>query len=159
MKAVILNLKSIVMKKLKTIFAALLLATSAFAASGPEKVSPTVKAAFEKSFGAAEKVNWQKSEDFYFASFILDSKEISVAYNHQGELVGTCRVIAVTQLPLHVSLALSSKYEDYKVSEMATELTFDGETSYFVIAENGKQILKLKCYSDGSIAVDNKTKK
>ena len=149
------------MKKLKTIFAAaaLLVATSAFAASGPEKVSPTVKAAFEKNFGGVEHVNWQVSEDFYFATFILNSKETSVAYNDRGELVGTCRAIPATQLPLNVSLALSNKYGAYTVSKTATELTYDGETSYFVTAENGKQILKLKCYSDGGIVVDNKTKK
>ena len=44
------------MKKLKTMFAAveILLATSAFASPGPEKV----KAEFEKNFTGALNVNW-----------------------------------------------------------------------------------------------------
>lgn len=149
------------MKKLRTVFAAaaLLLATSAFATSGPEKVSPTVKAAFEKSFNGVVNVNWQKSEGFYFANFELNSKEVSVAYNEQGELLGISRVIETTQLPLNVSLAISSKYQNYTVAKTTTELTYDGQTSYYVLAENSKQILKLKCTSSGDIVVDSKTKK
>jgi hypothetical protein len=149
------------MKRLRTIFAAaaLLLATSAFAASGPEKVSPSVKAAFEKNFSGAVNVNWQKNDDFYFASFMLNSKETSVAYNETGELLGIARATTTLQLPLNVSLALANKYANFTVSETVTELTYLGETSYYVFAENNKQILKLKCYSDGDITVENRTKK
>ena len=106
--------KSIVMKKLRTVFAAaaLLLATSAFATKGPEKVSPLVKAAFEKSFTGALNVNWEKKQDFYFAHFELNSKEVSVAYNENGELLGTSRIIEATQLPLSIGLAISDNYGD-----------------------------------------------
>ena len=149
------------MKKLKTFFVAVtvLLATSAFASAGPEKVSPKVKAEFEKSFTGAVNVNWKKNADYYFASFTLNSNEVSAAYNENGELVGVSRIIATTQLPINVALAISSKYQDYDVAKTVTELNFEGQTSYFVVVENSKQILKLKCNSSGDIMVNNKTKK
>jgi len=149
------------MKKLRTVFAAaaLLLATSAFAATGPEKVSPRVKAVFEKSFSGAANVNWEKSDDYYFASFTLNSKQTSVAYNENGELLGISRVIATAQLPISVALAISNKYEGYTVAKSATELTYDGQTSYYISIENNKQILRLKCTSSGDIDIDSKTKK
>jgi len=153
--------KSIVMKKLKTVFAAvaILLATSAFAASGPEKVSEKVKSAFEKSFTGASNVNWEKNDDFYFASFTLHAKEVSAAYNENGELLGISRLISTTQLPLNVSLAISNKYQGYKLCNNATELVYDGETNYSLTVEDGKQILKLKCNSNGDITVAGKIKK
>lgn len=149
------------MKKLRTVFAAaaLLLATSAFAANGPEKVSPKVKAVFEKNFTEAANVSWEKSEDYYFASFTLNSKRVSVAYNENGDLLGVSRVIATSQLPITVSLAVSNKYEGYAIAKNATELTYEGQTNYYITVENSKQVLRLKCSSSGDIEVDNKTKK
>lgn len=149
------------MKKLKTVFAAalMLFATSAFAINGPEKVTATVKAAFEKNFSGAEKVNWEKSEEFYFASFQLNSKEVTVAYHENSELVGMSTEISTAQMPLNVSLAISSKFKDYKLAETTTELTYDGQTTYYVFAENSKRILKLKCNSNGDVSIDNKIKK
>ncbi len=149
------------MKKLRTILAAtaLLFATSAFATAGPEKVAPIVKAAFEKNFTGAVNVNWEKSEDFYFAFFILNAKEVTVAYNENGELLGLSRVIAAAQLPLTVALSIADKYEGYTLAKTVTELTYEGQTSYYVTAENSKQIIKLKCSSGGYISVEHKTKK
>jgi hypothetical protein len=149
------------MKKLRTLFAAaaLLVASSAFATSGPEKVSQQVKAAFEKNFTGAVNVNWEKSESFYFAYFELNAKAVSAAYNENGELVGTSRVITSTQLPLNISLSLASKYDDYTLAKTATELTFDGQTSYYISAENSKQVVRFKCSSNGDVVIENKTKK
>jgi len=149
------------MKKLRTVFAAaaLLLATSAFATSGPEKISPVVKAAFEKNFTGAQNVNWKKNQDLYFVHFELNSKEVTVAYNENGELLGTSRVLDAAQLPLSIGLAIGEKYADYALAKEATELTYDGQTSYYVTVENGKQILKLQCSGNGDVSVSSKTKK
>jgi hypothetical protein len=150
------------MKRLQTILVAtaLLFATSAFAtAGGPEKVAPQVKAAFEKNFNGAVNVNWEKTEGYYFAFFTLNAKEVTVAYNENGELLGTSQVIAISQLPLTVTLSLEDKYKDYSLAKTVTELTYQGQTSYYVFAENSKQVLKLKCSTSGDISVENRTKK
>ena len=149
------------MKKLKTMFAAvaILLATSAFASPGPEKISERVKAEFEKNFTGALNVNWEKKDDFYFASFKLNEKEVSAAYNESGELLGVSRVIETSQLPLNVSLAIASSYKDYAVANNVSEIVFDGQTNYYVNVETSQKVLKLKCNSYGEITVERKTKK
>jgi hypothetical protein len=150
------------MKKIKMFFAAatVLLATSISAApSGPEKVAPKVRAAFEQNFVTAQNVSWEKTEDLYFAYFELNNRDVTAAYNESGELVGTSRVLTMEQVPLSVSLAIAEKYKGYTVAKNATEITYDGLTSYFVTIENNKQVLKLKCSANAEISVESKIKK
>lgn len=149
------------MKKLQTILAAaiLLVATSAFAAKGPEKVNAAVKQAFEKQFITASNVSWEKAEGFYFATFRLNDKDVSVAYNENGEMVGASRTVSTEELPMSVSMTLAEKYKGYSISKTANEVVYDGTSSYYITAENEKQTLKLKCLSSGDISVVSKTKK
>ena len=154
------QLKSIVMKKFKTIFTAvaMLFAISAFA-TDPVKVMPKVKASFENDFSKASQVIWEKTSDFYFASFTLNNVRVDAAYNEEGQLVGTSRRISLEQLPLNISMALAEKYEGYQLNESVVELTYEGLTRYYVNAENKDQVLKLKCYGNADIEVDQKFKK
>ncbi len=147
------------MKKLTTIVTALilLLSATAFATTG-DNVTKIVKGAFEKDFTRAQNVTWQKTGDFYFANFVMNGLETDAAYNEAGELVGTSRKITVAQLPLNVSLALSQQYKNYTLKEEATELSFDGETQYYVTVDNAKQTLRLKCRTSGDISVEKKLK-
>ncbi len=149
------------MKKLQTILAAaaLLFATSAFAAKGPTKVSSVVKKAFEQQFSTASNVNWEKEDNFYFATFRQNDRDISVAYDDNGELVGTSRSVTVDELPLSITMAIAEKYEGYKVGKNVSEISFEGENSYYLLVENNKQTIKLKCYSNGDMSVVSKTKK
>ncbi len=148
------------MKKFKTVLTAIvmLFASTAFAME-PEIVSPKVKAAFENDFAKASQVSWEKSSDFYFASFTLNNVKVDAAYNEEGELVGTSRRITAEQMPLSISLAIAEKYAGYQLDKTAVELTYEGLTRYYVTVENESQVLQLKCYSDGEIMVERKTKK
>jgi hypothetical protein len=148
------------MKKLRTLFAAaILVATSAFASPGSDKVSERVKKEFEKNFAGVSNVKWQVKDDFYFATFDLNAKEINAAYNMAGELVGVSRTLETGQLPLSISFALAERYAGYRVAKTVTEITYEGQTSYYVNVENDKKFLKLKCTGNGEISIDKKTKK
>ena len=149
------------MKKLRTVLVAtaMLFSTSIFASNEPEKVSAKIKAVFEKDFANAAKVSWEKTDDYYFAYFELDAKQTSAAYNEAGDLLGVSRVIATAALPLNVSMAIAQKYDGYLVAKTATEITFEGQTSYYVTIENEKQKLRLKYTASNGISVENKTKK
>lgn len=136
----------------------MLLASTAFAGE-PVKVSPVVKAAFESNFIKAENVSWNKASDFYFASFTLNGVTVDAAYTEEGELLGTSRMISTEQMPLSISLAIAEKYAGYTVYNSVVELTFEGVTRYYVYVENKSQSLKLKCYSNGDIDLERKTKK
>ncbi len=148
------------MKKFKIVLTAIvmLFAGSAFA-SEPENVSPKVKAAFESDFSKASKISWEKTSDFYFASFTLNDVRIDAAYNEDGELLGTARVISAEQMPLSVSLAIAEKYAGYRVEKTAIELTYEGQTRYYISVENEHQIVKLKCFSNADVEVERKIKK
>jgi hypothetical protein len=149
------------MKQLKTFVAAaaMLVATTTLATNGPEKIMPVVKQNFEKQFTAATNVTWQKTAEFYFADFTFNEKKVSAAYNFKGELVGTSKVINTSELPLAVTVALAENYVGYTKANIATEINFDGQTSYYVSIENDKHIVKLKFAANGDATVDSKTRK
>lgn len=150
------------MKKIKTVLTAIvmLLSISSFAKGpDPEKVTPVVKAAFQNDFAKASVVKWEKTDDFYFASFLLNDERVDAAYTEEGELIGTSRNITATQMPLSVSLAIAEKYNGYQVSDVVTELTFASATRYYVTVSNDKQSLRLKCLNNGDIEVESKIKK
>jgi hypothetical protein len=148
------------MKKITTLLTAaiLLVATSAFAMEG-EKATPVVKEGFKKDFIAASSANWKKVSDFYFVDFTISGKNITAAYNEDGELLGTSQNVNAQQLPVAVTAAIAEKYGNYKLSDAATEVNFEGTTNYYVVVENGKQSLELKCNAEGDISVEKRTKK
>lgn len=148
------------MKKFKTVLTAIvmLFAASAFAMGG-ENVSPKVKAAFESDFSKASEVSWEKKSDFYFATFMLNNIRVDAAYNEAGELVGTSRTISSDQVPLSILMAVNESYNGYQVSKTATELTFGGQTRYYITVSNSSKVVKLKAYINGDLEVEGKTKK
>src|SRR6476660_26501 len=140
------------MKKLTTVLAllAVMFSTSAFANSG-DKVTKAVATAFQKNFSGAQNVSWETTDDYYLASFQLNNKEVSAAYNEKGELIGMSRKLEVADLPLTVSKALQTQFEGYVIAGTVTEVVCDGSTSYHVTAEGVTKTLKLKCFTDGLI--------
>jgi len=148
------------MKKLVTILTTAIMLFSGFAfATDSDKVNARVKEAFSKDFSAASDASWEKISDFYFVAFTINNIQLNAAYNEDGELVGTSRLIESSQLPINVSLAVSKRYGGYLVSSKALELTYEGETRYYLTASNDRRALKLKCSVSGNIEVQHRMKK
>jgi hypothetical protein len=155
------------MKKIKTVLTAIvmLLSISSFATEtkkgspDPEKVTPVVKAAFENDFSKATLVKWDKTDEFYFASFLLNNVKVDAAYTENGELIGTSRRIAADQMPLSIAVALADNYGGYEVDNSVVELTHQSVTRYYVTVTNKTQTVKLKCYSNGELEVESRIKK
>jgi hypothetical protein len=148
------------MKKLTIVLAVLVVVTgtSAFANTG-DKVTKAVQTAFQKNFSGALNVNWEVTDEFYFASFDLNGKTIDAAYNEKGELVGISRKLQLSDLPLNVYQSLKSDYAGYTIVNKVTEILYEGQTFYFATAEGANRILKLKCFSNGQINIEKKIKK
>ena len=125
----------------------------------PEKVTPVVKAAFENDFSKATVVKWEKTDDFYFASFLLNNVKVDAAYTENGELIGTSRRITADQMPLSIAVALADNYGGYEIDNSVVELTHQSVTRYYVTVSNKSQTVKLKCYSNGELEVESKIKK
>ena len=150
------------MKKIKIVLTAIvmLLSISSFATDPtPDKVTPVVKAAFENDFSKATVVKWEKTDDFYFASFLLNNVNVDAAYTETGELIGTSRKISADQMPLSISVALAENYKGYEVDNSVVELTYSSVTRYYVTVSNKSQTVKLKCYSNGDLEVEGKIKR
>lgn len=148
------------MKKVTTILTAALMLFAVFAfASGKDPVNAKVRAAFAIDFSKASNISWEKSNEFYFATFTINNTEVNAAYSEDGELIGTARPIEFSQLPMSVSMVVNKKYAGYSFSKKVMELNYDGTTRYTFTAENEKQVLKLKCSVNGSIEVQQKIKK
>ena len=148
------------MKKLVTVLTAAVMLFSSFAfATDSDKVNARVRNAFVNDFSNAAGVSWEKTSDFYFATFTINHIEVNAAYNDAGELLGTSRPLESNQLPISITLALAKKYDGYTVSKKALELTFEGDTRYYVTVSNDRQALKLKCSVSGNIDVERKIKK
>jgi len=150
------------MKKFKIVLTAIvmLFTVSAFATDPvePVKISAAVKAAFENDFSKASQVSWEKTSEFYFASFKLNDANVDAAYNETGELVGMSRTVSTNLIPMSISLAIAERYAGYEVAKTATELTFEGSTRYYVTVKNATQALKLKAFANGELEVESKTK-
>lgn len=150
------------MKKLTTIFAALALivSTSAFAGNVTGvNVNEKVQTAFQQNFTNAANVTWQKTNDFYFAHFMQNNIDVAVAYNEDGELVGTSRTISKSELPQYVAYSLKQDYGDFAIHPTVTEINVQGKIIYSITAENKTRILKLSANEDGAIGLEKKTKK
>jgi hypothetical protein len=155
------------MKKIKTVLTAIvmLLSISSFATENksfspdPEKVTPVVKAAFESDFSKATLVKWDKTDEFYFASFLLNNVKVDAAYTENGELIGTSRRITADQMPLSIPVAIAENYSGYEVDNSVVELTHQSVTRYYVTVSNKTQTIKLKCFSNGELEVESKTKR
>jgi hypothetical protein len=148
------------MKKLTAIIAALAFFFSASAFSLPDvKVPETVKTSFKKSFAGALNINWEKKEDFYFASFQVNDTEVNAVYDEKGELIGAARKMETSKLPSGVTEALKTRFGNYAINTQATEVRLNDQTIYYVTVQDDRRILNLKCFTDGVIFVTNKTKK
>ena len=148
------------MKKVTTILAATILFFTATAfASAPEEATATVKTAFTKDFAKAQNATWRKTENIYFVNFTLNEKNVTVAYDENGEIAGTSRIIKKDELPMGVALQIAKSYSGYEIGNAITEVSANGHTSYYFTANSNKQLLNLKAESDGEISVESKMKK
>lgn len=148
------------MKKLTIIVTAIAMffSTVAFATS-LDPVSTEVQTAFLKKFSNAENVSWKKSGELYFANFQVQNNAFFAAYNDKAELVAISRTIPFDQLPLQLSQNLADNYKDYTLGNSVTEIVLEGETAYYLSAENQSKVLQLKGKVSGDIEVISKIKK
>jgi hypothetical protein len=148
------------MKKLTAILAAsaFLISASAFTPL-PDTVSEKIKVAFEKTFAPSSEVSWKKVNDYYLATFKINNQPATAAYNADGQLMSASRSLTLSELPLTVNLALQSQFPEYIFEKMVSEITLEGQSHYYIKAENEKRIVIIKANGDGTLSVESKLKK
>ena len=149
------------MKKLRGLIAALFifLSASAFITPKPLKdVSSIVLTSFSESFSSVTDVTWSQRENFYFADFKLNGVVAGAAFDEAGNLVATSRKLSMDQLPLNVGMAIQKGYQKFSVDAIVSEITLDGQTSYYFIARNQKFSVIAKADATGGISVEKRVR-
>ena len=121
----------------------------------PQKVSET----FSKLYPKATNVKWDKEGNNYEASFKLDSKNISVTLDANGNVIETETEIEKSQLPNGVEKFIQDNYKEYKISEAAKIVKADGETVFEAEILKGKTRKDLLFDANGKIEKKNVNKK
>jgi len=147
------------MKKLITavVLSTVLLVNAAFA-NKTENVSYKVENAFNTEFNRAKEVSWQKTDNFYRASFKMNDEVMTAYFTPDGELMGVIRNLLSTQLPINLQTSLKKEYDGYWITELFECAKSDSD-SYFVTLHNADQVVTLQSIDGTSWSVYNKAKK
>lgn len=124
-----------------------------------ENVSKLITSAFNEQFKGVTELNWRENQGFYFGYFKQNEQNLAAAYTKEGEFIAFSRQVSIKDLPLEVSGPLLETYKDWTLPTEVTEIVMDGESTYYLSAENKKVIRQLKCYSNGDIEVLKTIKK
>ncbi len=147
------------MKKLATILTAAVLFIGTQSFTPVTTVTQAVQHSFSRHFGTVSAVSWERSGEYYFASFKINGCETTAAYSPQGDLIGTSRRIPMSALPVKVTTALNENYPGHAFSAEAMEIDYSGETHYYFSAQDDSKFLKLKATPEGTLTVMDKIRK
>jgi hypothetical protein len=135
-----------------------LMTTSTFATNIDGSITKRALTTFSSLYGDVKEVKWERSEDFIKASFTKDDHAHFAFFTPGGELMGTCRNISATELPVFLQSELKKQRANSWISELF-EFTKDDETSYFVTIENADHRVVLKSSDYASWTQYSRTKK
>jgi hypothetical protein len=145
---------------MKKLFIAALLVIS-FAGSAmaePRPVTTKVLTHFNAFFAGATNIQWKTGSVFVKASFTQNEQQWEAFYDMEGELVGTSRNIAFTQLPAKAAACITKKYAEYAVKET---IEFNNEKEglvYYVSLVNNGVKLIMEVTASGDVSVFKKSK-
>jgi len=119
------------MKNLLGLFFALSVTIAACGQKLKEKDVPAaVKEAFQKQFGGAKEVEWEKEEGKFEVEFEQNHKEMSAVFTASGALEETEVEIKKEELPASVLSYVSQNYKGEKIKEAAKITKANGEINY-----------------------------
>lgn len=130
-------------------FAMVIGMTQAFAANDPD-VNSKVKQSFKKEFPSAAFVTWDKQQDYFKASFVLNDYRTEAWFSNEGELLGTIRNLLYNELPLAVMRGIETKFPSADILEIR-EITNSEGTTYKMTATIKKKKFGLSATPNGEV--------
>ncbi|HSB94548.1 MAG TPA: hypothetical protein VLC28_15595, partial [Flavitalea sp.] len=102
-----------------------------------------VKNKFTSTYSGASSVNWEKTADYYKATFWMNGKEWYAIYSKEGQEIALVHNLLTTALPGQLKGSLNNNFPDYWITDLI-EFKSKGETKYFVTIDdaNEKQFLE-----------------
>jgi Protein of unknown function (DUF2874). len=142
-------------KQMLAIFAVALGVTAVSGQKISEKNVPaTIKKEFQAKFPAATNAKWEmENKTTYEVVFKLNNEEVSANYSKEGKWLETEKEIKASKLPKAVADAISKKYPNCKMSEIAevesaehgkvydVELTYS-KKKYTLILKSSGEVVK-----------------
>ena len=113
---------------------------------------------FKRQFPLATAVTYKVKGLFTEVNFRWNDMALQAFYDHDGNLLATCRPVEVNALPLSVQLSLRESYPRYVQREAIEYNEPDGEVSYYVTAVGEKATYLLRVSTSGTISVFKKMK-
>jgi hypothetical protein len=114
--------------------------------------------AFKKLYPHATKVVYEVKKDYTQVHFTWNNIDLQAFFDRQGELIGTSRNIAVSDLPLSYVRNINNAYEGYTITEAIEFDHAQNGMSYYVSVINGERAYVLNVATDGTISVFKKMK-
>ena len=145
------------MKKIFFAAAAFMLTCSAFA-NTIKDVNAKVLDAFNKTFQNARQVVWHEYKDYYEVRFMQGTIDARVKYDTNGKIMEAVRYYKADNLPLLIRAKVENKYANEKIFGV-TEVSSDAGINYYIVLENEKNWINIKCDYLGNVSVQNKFKK
>lgn len=154
------------MKKIILAFTAVAAISFSAKASGKHTlfIPATVTSSFEENFPGVTNVVWQPDNIYMKAVFVKDNASENAYFTYDGDLMGTTKSVAFTDLPATAQKHIQEKYKDYQVDETIlfndndaeneSEIFSvpDNEINYLVSLKKDNKILVLKVTTDGQTA-------
>ncbi len=117
--------------------------------SKKDKTPQAVEESFKKKFPDAKKVQWEKENKEYEASFILAGVKTSANFTAAGEWKETESTISASNLPKVVSDGILSAYPGAKIVGAAKIETPEKGIQYEADIKNGKKKMEVLFDADG----------
>lgn len=136
------------MKKGSILIAFLILSAFAFA-SGP---TPSVLAAFQRTFSHPSNVQWHSVEEGYIAYFISGGVRCRIAYDAEGNILNGIRYYGEERLPFVLNAKIKKAF-DGKAVYGVTEITVNDETVYEIYLQDEKTLMTLRSDRYGNLSV------
>ena len=124
------------------VLGSMLLINTAFANTN-DNVNEKVAAAFKHEFVQAKEVSWQKTDNFFRATFKLNEDVLIAFFSVEGELLGVTRNLLSTELPINLQTSLKRDYTDYWITDLF-EYAKKESSGYYVTVENADQRITLQ---------------
>lgn len=113
---------------------------------------------FKQKFPDATDISYKVKGELTEVTFIWNTMRLQSFFDHQGNLLATCRNIATGDLSLTAQMSLKNQYPNYIEQEAIEYNDANAGVSYYVTMV-GPKISYLLCVStDGMISVFKKMK-
>ena len=113
---------------------------------------------FKHEFPTATDISYKVKGQFTEVNFVWNNMKLQAFYNHEGELMATCRPVPAGNLPLQAQLSLKDQYPDAIIREVVEYNDPNDGVSYYMAIVSHQSGYLLHVSTSGTISVFKKMK-